>query len=253
MSPPRVLIIGDSHVDSVKRALAAAAPDPEVAFEAQRMLKLKDDKPIGDVDLGDFLQRIGQLGERDLVASVLGGNQYNAFGLVQHPQAFDFHCPERPDLPPLPGREILPYRVLRELFESGLRGKDGERIVRLVQATRARVVHLCPPPPKEDDGLIMRRHETLFLKQGLLQHGVTPAPIRLKLWTAQVSALRALCDEWGCTLLPVPPGTQTSAGYLEPRYAADDATHANPAYSALMLAQLKALALGVRIDERIPA
>ena len=52
---------------------------------------------------------------------------------------------------------------------------------------------------------------------------------------------------------PERTGTQTSAGYLEPRYAADDATHANPAYSALMLAQLKAHVLGVRADERIPA
>lgn len=243
MSPIQIQIIGDSHVDAVKRAASALASDVSVNFKVQRILRLKDDKPIGDVDLEVFMQRIATLAPRDLVVSMVGGNQYNAFGLVQHPEAFDFHLPERPDLPPLREREILPYHVLRELFHSGVRGKDGDRIHKLRQSTPARVVHVCPPPPKEDADLIMRRHETLFLKQGLLQNGVTPATIRLKLWLLQVSVLKALCAELGVELLPLPPGTQTPMGYLAPAYFADDATHANRDYATLMLAQLKALAL----------
>lgn len=251
MSPIQIQIIGDSHVDAVKRALATAGPDEAVTFKAERILRLKDDKQIGDIELADFMQRIGTLGSHDVVASVVGGHQYNSFGLVQHPQAFDFHCPERPELPPLPAREIVPYQVLRDIFESSARGKEGERIQTMARHTAARVVHLCPPPPKEDGGLILRHHETLFLKQGLLEHGVTPATIRLKLWTLQTSVLRALCSEWGVELLLPPPGTQSAQGYLAEAFSADDATHANPAYAALMLAQLKQLALNLPRPERL--
>lgn len=242
MSPVQIHIIGDSHVDAVKKAASAMKADDAVSLSVQRILRMKDDKPIGDIELDQFLERSQGLARHDLVVSMVGGNQHNAIGLVQHPEAFDFHLPARPDLPPLPRREIVPCGVLRDMFDHGLRGKDGERIVKLRQATPARVVHVCPPPPKEDAEHIMRRHETLFLKQGLLENGVTPAPIRLKLWLLQVSVAQALCAEWGVEFLPVPAGTQTAAGYLAPAYYADDATHANPAYASLMLGQLKALA-----------
>lgn len=253
MNPIQIHIIGDSHVDAIKRAVASATADSGVTFSAQRILRIKDDKTIGDIAFTDFMQAIESLGPQDIVASVVGGNQHNSFGLVQHPQAFDFHCPDRHDLPPLPEREIVPYQVLREVFDSGLRGKDGERICRLKQHTQAQVVHLCPPPPKEDAQHIMRRHETLFLKQGLLENGVTPASIRLKLWTLQVRVLQTLCAEWGVGLVPVPPGTQTPAGFLAPAFSADDATHANPAYAALMMAQLKSLALAPAQTDSSPS
>jgi hypothetical protein len=249
MSPVRILIIGDSHVDAVKRAALTLAVDESVAVTAERIARLKDDKPVGDVEFEVFLQRIASLTPRDFVVSMVGGHQYNAFGLVQHPEAFDFHLPERPDLPPLRQREILPYQVLLDQFRSSANGKDGERIRKLRQSTPARVVHVCPPPPKENSDHIMQRHEALFVKQGLLQNGVTPATIRLKLWLLQVGALKVVCTACGVEFLPVPSGAQTPVGYLAPAYSADDATHANLDYAALILQQLKALTSSALITQ----
>ena len=244
MSSIQICIIGDSHVDAIKRAVSAASPDDAVTFTAQRIRRIKEAVPIGDVELPDFLVHIAQLGLGDMVVSAVGGNHYNAFGLVQHPEPFDFHLPSRPDLAPLEGREIVPFQTLRDEFASSVHGKDGDRIRQLRQHTPARMVHLCPPPPKEDAQLIMQRHETLFLKQGLLEHGVTPASIRLKLWWLQTQVLETLCKECDVELLTVPDAACTPEGYLKPMYYANDATHANPAYAALALARLKALARG---------
>jgi hypothetical protein len=241
MTAIQIRIIGDSHVDAIKRAMTAAKPDPDFVLSAQRIRRMKEAAVVGDIELTDFLQQSAALDTCDLVVSAMGGNQYNAFGLVQHPQAFDFFLPGRPDLKPLPNRQILPYQLLLDMFRTGVGGKDGERLKQLRAATKAKVLHLCPPPPKEDAALILQKHETLFVKQGLLEHGVTPASIRLKLWLLQTLVMRDLCREYGVKFIPVPDETCTAVGYLQPAYYANDATHANPAYAALQLERLKAL------------
>jgi len=45
--------------------------------------------------------------------------------------------------------------------------------------------------------------------------------------------------EWQAELMPVPPASLTPLGCLSPDYYAHDATHANEAYGALVLAQLR--------------
>lgn len=238
MKHPRALIIGDSHAEAIKRGLASMKLPEGIDIRAYRQFKLKDDKRLGDVSVDDFLRLCDELGPEDLLVSVLGGNQYNAFGLVQHPQAFDFHCPDWPLLPPLAGHEPIPYRVLLDYFVSAYRGKDGGLLENIVSKTAAKVVCCCPPPPKEDSQLILKRHETLFVQQGLLDRGVTSASIRLKLWSTQWAALRVVAGKLGCEAWPVPPGCQTSAGFLDSRFSADDATHGNEAYGRLVVEQI---------------
>jgi hypothetical protein len=238
----RIRVIGDSHIHAIKRALAREAQrglsaEPEV--QAFRIIRNKNGVAIGDEPFEALLAKLAALEPGDLAVSVIGGNQHSVFGLVQHPQAFDFHSRERPDLPVLPRHEVIPYRVLRDQFEAALRAHEGVRIPRIVSETRARLVHLPPPAPKEDASHILRRHETDFAKAGILERGVTPITVRLKLWELQVSLLRELCAEWQAELMPVPPASLTPLGCLSPDYYAHDATHANEAYGALVLAQLR--------------
>jgi hypothetical protein len=239
---PRVLFVGDSHLEAIKRALAAMPPAPHLQTEAIRFRKVKSDVVLGDLDLDEVERRVRELRDEDVLACFIGGNQYNAFGLVQHPQPFDFHSLDRPDIAPMPGRDIVAYRTLRDLFVSGLSGNDGKRIARLVAASRARVVQLAPPPPKLNEQRILQRHESLFREQGIAERGLTPASIRLKLWALQVSVLGQLCREWGCTLLPAPAQAVDGNGFLKDDFSADDATHGNESYGRLNIEQVLAFA-----------
>ncbi len=239
---PRLLFVGDSHLEAIKRALAAMRPAPHLQTEAIRFRKVKSDGELGDMDLDEVEARVRELRDEDVLACFIGGNQYNAFGLVQHAQPFDFHSLDRPDLAPMPGREIVAYRTLRDLFVSGLSGNDGKRIARLVAACRARVVQLAPPPPKLNELRILQRHESLFKEQGIAERGLTPATIRLKLWALQMSVLEQLCREWRCTLLPVPGEAVDDAGFLKDEFSADDATHGNESYGRLNIEQVLAFA-----------
>lgn len=237
----KILIVGDSHTDAIKRAIKLRKANIPHHISAYRFSKLKDGQPFGDMSLEEVAAQAQQMEADDVLVSTIGGNQHQVFGLIQHPRPFDFHLPGS-ELPMQPESEVIPYRMMWDVFAGGLRGRDGSQMRHLRQAASCRMVHLTPPPPKEDEAHILRRFESHFAKQGLAEQGVTAAPLRLKLWLLQVRVLQALSAEIGITLLPPPPGTQTDDGYLKPEYYANDATHANGEYGALVLLQLEELA-----------
>lgn len=236
----KILIVGDSHTDAIKRALKLRKANIPHYISAYRFSKLKDGQPFGDMSLEDVAAQAQQMEADDVLVSTIGGNQHQVFGLIQHPRPFDFHLPGS-DLPMQPESEVIPYRMMWDVFAGGLRGRDGTQMRHLREAASCRMIHLTPPPPKEDEAHILRRFEAHFAKAGLAEHGVTAAPVRLKLWMVQVAALEDLCAELGVTLLPPPPGTQTEAGFLRPEFYADDATHANVDYGLLVIRQVEAL------------
>ncbi|HSW07413.1 hypothetical protein [Aquabacterium sp.] len=235
---PRTLIIGDSHVVAIQRALQEeAATAPETS--ALRRTKDKNGVTIGDIAYEAFLERATGLAPGELVVSALGGQQHSLIGLVQHPQAFDFHCAERPDLPALAGHEIIPYAAMHALMTARVLAHEGQLLPQLPRRTRATVLHLAPPPPKEDAEYILQRPDSALVRQGITIRGVTPASIRLKLWTLQVRVLRELCPLWGVTLLPVPADCQTAGGFLRPALYGADATHANSLFGRRLLALIR--------------
>lgn len=236
-----VVIIGDSHTDAIKRALKGrGSAGPEIQISANRISKVKNGKQIGDLSLEEAEQLAESLAPSGMLVSTIGGNQHQAFGLVQHPEPFDFHDPVSGG-PIGQGAHILPYHAIWDVFERGLRGGDGTRLQRLKKAARGRCLHLTPPPPKQDAQHILRKFETDFAAKGILELGVTPAPVRLKLWKLQVRVTQHLCKEWGIELLPPPEGTQDPTGFLLPEFYADDATHANAPYGERVLQQLEAV------------
>lgn len=233
-----VLIVGDSHVDALKQALAQ--PEAEMpAWRAIRLSKIKNGKPFGDMPLDDILGIIRGLGRGDLVVCAIGGNQHQILSLIQHRRPFDLALPGEA-FTPGPGHEIIPFRAMYDLFEAGFRSGDFLRIEALRSAAPCDVVQLAPPPPKADEDHILRSIETYFAEQGLQERGVTDAAIRLKVWRVQMMVLAALCGPIGVAVFPNPPETLTPEGFLAPDFYARDATHANAAYGARVIRQIEA-------------
>ncbi len=206
---------------------------------------------VGQLSFERVLEMATSLTPTDLLAVSIGGNEHNILGLVQHPIPFDMFDKDG-STPLTEGATCIPYTTLWDFFETWLMGKTKGRFVELRRATKSRLLVLAPPPPKRDESQILRRPGE-FEKAGILEHGISPAPLRAKLWLLQVRVLRALCETLEIGFVPPPSGTVTTDGFLEPQYYADDATHANAVYGELVLRQLQDIALTPHSDaERKP-
>ncbi len=186
--PPRILLFGDSHAYAVQRAIAKREGKGQSApISAHRLLKEKNGSRIGSTSLEKFLKLIGDLRSDDVVVSMIGGNQHAVYSTIQHPQPFDFFSPDAEGADE--SVEIIPYRAIEDVFEYGLRKGDGRMLEEVRGATKARVVHVLPPPPKQDNAHIVKHHETSF-RDDLPQHGVSSPQLRLKFWKLQSRILK---------------------------------------------------------------
>jgi hypothetical protein len=236
---PRILLFGDSHSHAVQRAIDKRQGKGEpVPLSAYRLLKDKNGRQIGDLSFEDFLGVIGRLGRDDIVLSMIGGNQHAVFSTIQHPQPFDFFGPTRNPAAE-DSVEIVPYRALQGIFGRGLRKGDGKSLEALRAATIARVVHIIPPPPKQDNDHIQEHHETLFAANDLVNRGVSSPALRLKFWHLQTHILEGLCAEFGIEVMMPPARAVDEAGFLRAEFFARDATHANWRYGEWILREIE--------------
>ena len=243
MSSRKILIFGNSHTDALKIAnKQRVSTFGNTDTRVMRLSEVKSGKEIGDVSLDAATSMAAESTTDDLIVSAIGGNQHQAFGLVQHPVTFDLIEPEAASPHDPRPSVLIPYRTFWAAFERSLRKRDVRLVTTLREAAGRPIYHLSPPPPKESAAHILQRSESAFTNAGLATKGVTPAPIRLKLWRLQCAVLRSLSAEVGVHLLPPPDGTQTPEGFLKPEYYNNDATHANAAYGELVLRQLEVVA-----------
>lgn len=236
-----ILIAGDSHIYAIQDALAATPGLPGLTVEALRVQAEKNGTTIGDVSFDELVARAKDLPSGSLVVTALRGNQHQKVGLIQHPRPFDILMHNADGGLLQKDAEMIPLVIMKQYFDGTLKGGYGRDLVRLKQASAAPVVCLAPPAPKEDAQHIIRGAETYFRQHGISSIGVTPAPVRLKLWILQQDALARFCASNGLIFLGNPEGTRTDEGFLKPEFYAADATHANGAYGRLVLAQLSDL------------
>ncbi|MBA3730223.1 MAG: hypothetical protein H0W92_05400, partial [Sphingomonas sp.] len=197
MTAPRMMLFGDSHSYAIQRAIKRReAKGRLVPLAVYRLLKIKNDRELGDTSFEDFLVRAGKLSPNDVVLSAIGGNQHAVYSTIQHPLAFNFFEPG--SSAPIPAEvSIIPYRILEANFAKGIRARDGASLTALRNATKARVVHVLAPPPKRDNEHILRHHESRFAKENIAGLGVSSPELRMKFWNLQRRVLEDICDEVG--------------------------------------------------------
>lgn len=235
---PQLLLIGDSHAHAVERAIGRRqGKNLSTSVQVHRLLKSKNGTVIGDITFENFLRIARQLSPDDHVFSMIGGNQYAVFSTIQHPQKYSFLMPGDAGVENCD--ELIPYRALAQHFDAGIRGRDGKSLAALRKATRARVVHLQPPPPKRDNAHILHHHESKFAQDNIVGLGVSAPELRMAFWRLQAQLLEKLCAELNITVLPPPPAALDVDGFLAPEFYAGDATHANASYGELVLQQIE--------------
>jgi hypothetical protein len=163
----------------------------------------------------------------------LASNRNWAWSLTPGPCPFDFIDPAHPNEPVLSG-QLLPYDLVLAKARSEYRSiRPVVDVVRGLASVR--VVHFAPPPPiRELQAMFDLRPDMIHL---IADHGLSPAPFRLKVWRACVRALADVCEEIGIELIMPPAGALDADGYLAEGYIGD-VIHANIAWGRLHLQAL---------------
>ena len=245
---PRITVFGDSHSVALQRAQQYTKRSHEYDhIDVRRLRKDKEGKAVGDTSLAEFCRQIGEFDDRDFVFSAVGGNQYAIVSTVQPEVDYDFLEASSDEL--TSGAQLVPFRAVATFIESGIRETVGPVLHEIRSSTVAKVFHLVPPPPKQDNAFVASQAEGYFARAGLKELGPTRPDLRLKCWNVQLECLAKLCEEMDIGLVMPPSKTVTSEGYLEPNCYAKDVTHANRRYGEAVLKQVMKLAEGGRLRE----
>jgi hypothetical protein len=169
----------------------------------------------------------------DLVVSCLGGNAHSVFGLLNHPQRYDFVL-DAGDIP-TDGLEVIPRNLVRKALQEQMRSS-----LTLFSVLRAAIdkpiVHCESPAPIPSETHI-RAYPKLFAKK-IDMFGVAPANFRLKLWKLQSEMYREFCTANNISFLPTPAETLDENGFLSSKAWGSDPTHGNSWYGERVIFQL---------------
>ena len=110
----RILVLGDSHTQAIKRALKLRGKKNTNNIVAYRYAQDKNGKIIGDLTAKDVINEVSMLKPSDKLISTIGGNQHQAFSLVQHPIPFDVYYPNDQDGINQNIEQLIPYAQVLE-------------------------------------------------------------------------------------------------------------------------------------------
>lgn len=240
---PRIAVFGDSHTAALVSAKEFPARRGDYEnIRVYRLLKQKDGKKVGDSTLEAFCAEIRSYDRSDLVFSAVGGNQYAVVSTVRDPIEYDFLADSDDRHVVAEGMALVPFRALAGYIEKGVRGTMRPVLKQIRDSTNAKVFHIAPPPPKEDNAFIAAHFESRFAREGIGDLGPTRPELRLKCWKVQLQCLADLCEELGIGLVRPPKHGLTPEGFLASRCYAKDVTHANRRYGEFVLKQMLELA-----------
>lgn len=241
----RAIIVGDSHTAALLDALAARQGRGQTSAIEFEILRVGLTKPNGSRIAGpsadEIITRLSQASSDEVFVSLIGGNQYNALGLLRHPEPFDVLEPDG-NTAPAPGARVIPYAIMQQVFDEHLRNGRSAEMIRLRAAFAGPAYHVVPPPPKQDNAFIQQRAEKDF-RQDKVVPPVNDPDARLRLYNLQVSALKRLCATLDIEVIEAPAASRDQ-GFLVPSFWGKDATHANGEYGELMLQDIEALITG---------
>lgn len=237
MRPRRMLILGDSHLIAIKSALENSYLLNLFKVDCFQIQKLKNNKVYGDKSFDELINLATSYQDDDIIVCVLGGNQHQMLSLVQHPVVFDFFS-EDSSVSTNIDCQIIPRAQVIDLIQSTLNVKDITRLKKLRRVSDCKFLQICPPPPKQHLSHI-KKFEQGFREKGILEFGISPDSLRIKFFHEQVKLLASISNEVGCQLIYPPDLAVTTEGFLAQNYYANDASHANMAYGALILEQIE--------------
>jgi hypothetical protein len=232
------LVIGLSHSAAIAEALMTSPHGEGVTVKRLESRNRPFEKDT--ITIEQALDTVAGLPDRAMVFLAMLGTGHNLLGLLRSGPDFDFlvGASDRPD--PL-AQERIPQRALACAFEEYL--ETGRPIEKIRAVARVPVVLLSAPPPKESSQFmldyLMRRAKREKYGRSVERAGIERPDSRLKMWALESRVTAKWAQDRGIGFLPAPEKCFNSEGFLARKYYANDATHANAAYGALVLDQIR--------------
>ncbi|MEX0409754.1 hypothetical protein ABGN05_29390 [Aquibium sp. LZ166] len=226
----RVTVIGNSHI----RALEKAVEDGIVGLGGieTRFLWLKT-KNHGSVSKEDAIKACCSLGAGDLLVLSHLGALHNQLALFEHDAPFSVADPET-GVPTPANRTVVPVAAVREFFLTRI--GPASTLKQFASGASCPVFHFGSPPPRRQ---MLRKIKKVRLDRGEVDLRAFADPaLRLAVWRIETEVVDAHLEALGIRTLPAPPEARDEDGYLHPDFYAEDATHANAAYGALVIMQI---------------
>ena len=155
-----------------------------------------------------------------------------------HPRPFDFIWPDRPDLPLTTDAEIIPFGAVHAAMLA--RTQPYLDIMSDVRdAVDGAMFHMESPPTYDHEEL--PQDDPGFFHFFGRDAAFSPPWLRYKLWRVHSQIVAGHCRGIGATFIAHPPESVTPEGFLRKALHGSPA-HANAAYGALVLAQMKRIA-----------
>ena len=249
MSMPSVLLIGLSHVVSIRNAQTMRLARNAATFNLVDIELFPKYNPLvghagGQLslhpDVEPDLRRAVEAVEPQLVIGSFWSNQHFFMSTANLPRRLDFVLPSAPDLPLDPTAELVPYDVIHHNIQRHCLPQ--ELLTDVVQRlTRTPLYVLPAPPPIEDFSAIPNGSSSKEIDALVAQHGAAPACLRYKFWRLVETIHKEMAAARNVKVLPIPPGTADAAGFRRPEYHYSDWIHANTLYGELVLKQFDAL------------
>lgn len=229
MPPPTsVAVIGQSHTHALQRGMT---PDSRLSFIDTNTIKPSWLNKDG-VPKPEFLAGYDPSSH---CVSMLGGNFHTVFGLVEHDVRWDFFCEVSNIHSADITRQIIPYHLMQQFFYNSLHKNVLVPMTHLRGFFKGQMIHLCSPPHFYDSEHI---HKYPYYFKGKLANGVTPIPIRKKLFDLHSKIIFDHCAKIGVIFMPPPAESMDESGHLLRPYWANDSAHAGNAYGSLLQKQI---------------
>lgn len=229
MKSLNILFVGESHSVAVEAAVKTRPPSSHMfaVFDIRGYRPVVTETPAGPVFPEalqvDLRKRVASVAT---VISIIGGNKHNTFGLIAHPEPFDFFLSERPDLMTDESVRLVPESAIRESLE--IRMRSELQAIRLLRELFGRTIyHAQTPPPLADEAHILAGADSFFREHGVASLGVSPRSLRLKVWLLQSRIVTEFCQRHDVIYIPLPPEVFDAEGLLNKKGYGPDATHGN--------------------------
>ncbi|MDO9527137.1 MAG: hypothetical protein Q7J57_16620 [Gemmobacter sp.] len=220
----KIVVIGNSHVESLLRALQKR-PDPDL--EVFNFRREAADMATSPAARAAMAERIGPV---DVLCFLIQGNLHNVLGLINDPQPFWL-------APAEPNGQLVSHSMMRAHMQARMK-RNLEFAQAMAQAIPCRQRILIEPPPPAGDADHIRKHPGAFAEKIAL--GVSPDALRIQLYRLQSDVYREHATALDARFLPCPSAARDERGFLAAQYWNADPTHGNAGYGALVLRDLRA-------------
>jgi hypothetical protein len=175
------------------------------------------------------------------ILAAVGGVSHNILGTADVEVPFDFVLPAREDLSTEPSKDLVPYRLVRELLERRI-SRVLPMITRIRDLSGGRMLVLESPPPVEDDEHVRKSFSRHFQKRDHSSFKVTNPSFRYKIWRVSSEIYLDFCSRESLSFVDAPSSSMENGMFLRREGWRDqDSIHGNAWYGAQVVQAATAL------------